>query len=211
MRTIDSAPANGIVRVAPSGRRNRAFLRDYTTTEVARLLGCSPRTVATWMTRGLFPGAYRLPTSDGQGGSGCDRRIPLRAILDFCRASQVPIPDALLGEVLIVGPAEWASALSSLLDEIDMAARHAPNPFTAGFACALTPPRTIVVQVGWLGLATTTQLLRSAQSVHPCYTVAVFPEDQQPSGLDGLVTTALSYEVSVQIVAREVVRLVRGR
>lgn len=83
--------------------------RDFTTGEVAKLVGVAPRTVSKWFDSGRLRG-YRIPASN-------DRRIPRRHLLDFAvrhgledlaAALNPPppavflagVPDALAGQLL---------------------------------------------------------------------------------------------------------------
>ena len=68
-----------------------------TTGMVADLFGVVPRTISKWVDSGKLKG-YKLPGS-------MDRRIPRQAIVDFCRAENVPVPKMLQVNfmVLVVG------------------------------------------------------------------------------------------------------------
>ncbi len=61
--------------------------RHLTTGQIARLLGCSPRTVVKWIDNQLLKG-FRLPQGNGSPG---ERRVTRAAFDAFCREHELMI------------------------------------------------------------------------------------------------------------------------
>lgn len=66
--------------------------QEYVSTgQVARLLGCSSRSVQSWVDAGRLPG-YRLPRGRGADAGKCDRRVSLSGLRAFLAREGMPLP-----------------------------------------------------------------------------------------------------------------------
>jgi two-component system, OmpR family, response regulator RpaA len=119
--------------------------RDFTTGEVAKLVGVAPRTVSKWFDSGRLRG-HRIPASN-------DRRIPRRHLLDFALANGLEDLVAALNPpppvVFLAGlPPHLAHQLRPLLGDTPAAEG---GVFEAGVFATDHPPGSSAVLDGSLG------------------------------------------------------------
>lgn len=62
-------------------------MKHLTTGQIAKLIGCAPRTVVKWIDNGLLAG-FRLPNGNGQPG---ERRVTRAAFDAFCREHELVV------------------------------------------------------------------------------------------------------------------------
>ena len=65
---------------------------NYSTYDVARILGISPPTARKLILSGQFPNYHQVPNSK-------ELRVPAPDVLDYCTTNGVPIPKSLLESV----------------------------------------------------------------------------------------------------------------
>jgi excisionase family DNA binding protein len=115
----------------------------FTTGQVARLCGVSPRKVVDWVDGGQLPG-YRLPTEHG------DRRVTRAALLAFLREHAMPVPAELERpgrRVLLVGCGLVLLRKLEALAGDALAVTGAATAFCAGVAFARCRPDAVVLDL----------------------------------------------------------------
>lgn len=66
-------------------------MKVYTTSQVAKLCGTTPRNVSRWFDGGRLKG-YRIPGT-------YDKRIPAKYLLEFLKDQELPVPEELAAVV----------------------------------------------------------------------------------------------------------------
>lgn len=119
--------------------------RVLTTGEVARVMGCSPKSVQDMVDEGILPG-YRIPGSD-------NRRIPREGLVALLRKRGIPCGelDGSGLRLLVVSPdLALAGRVAAACQEIrpSVAWCHADNVFDAGRATGAEPFPLAVLDCG---------------------------------------------------------------
>lgn len=134
----------------------------FTTSEAAAIVGCNPRTIAKWADRGVIP-CVKTP-------GGNRRMICKKGLVEYLRDAGYPVPDILVGGMLVLGIGTEVSARGFRCESVH-------DLFEAGLAVARRVPRIAVVDFG-IGRINAVRLAYSLRRVGVAKLVGVINEDE---------------------------------
>jgi hypothetical protein len=110
-----------------------------TTTDLAKVFGVSPRSIAKWSDRGHLP-CVRLPTRKAE------RRFTVADVVAFARKhGRHDVAEAIGPRTAILAVGMLASDADALGGKLGQYVELAPNLFLAGLQLARNPYRTVIV------------------------------------------------------------------
>lgn len=177
----------------------------FSTGDVAKICGVSPRTVSAWIDTGQLEG-HRLPSHvPGQPGN---RRVSREELLRFARRhGMTPALVALGGDagrgVLLVGCNGLGERLAPFVEGV--AVRSEGDAFAAGRAFADGRPAAVVIDVSALGYEQSVLLLRSLRQRSWC--VALAPEDWSSDRLAALTAAGAAAVIQPPVDAATLAKL----
>ena len=164
--TTQTLPAKRVT--APRRPPRLDKLAAFTTGQVARLLGMSNRSVATWVDTGRLPG-YRV------GEKGADRRVSRAALVAFCRTGGREHVLALIGETVpLAGPRVALGIDGGVPGRVPAGWTVRTAGYAAGLVAAATDPAVgLVVVDGSVGLGRAGEFAAAVRAHRPAAPVLV--------------------------------------
>ena len=158
--TTQTLPAKRVT--APRRPPRLDELAAFTTGQVARLLGVSNRSVATWVDAGRLPG-YRA------GEKGTDRRVSRAALVAFCRAGGREHVLPLIGEAVpVAGPRVALGIDGGVPGRVPAGWAVRTAGYAAGLIAAATDPAVgLVVVDGSVGLGRAGEFAAAVRAHRP--------------------------------------------
>lgn len=147
----------------------------YTTGEVAKMLGCAPRTICKQFDKGQLRG-YRVPGS-------VDRRVPRLELIRFVREYGGPMPSELDPAVFLVGmPATWDGTFHQTIGQQNSLVDVGCNPFKVGAAIEAGNPLAVAVRFAGVTRSVAIELalfIRSHESFYGVPVVGLALDDDE--------------------------------
>lgn len=127
--------------------KTTAIQKIFTTGQVAKIMGCAPRTVSKIFDSGKLKG-YRIPLSQ-------DRRVPRDDLVQFLKDHNMPLGDlereALCCVAFVGCPVQTATFVDQNLSPHDYICRCYGNMFDAAGGFHADAPNVAVLDLGGLG------------------------------------------------------------
>lgn len=181
----------GVMMIDPKTGKKRG----YTTGEVSKLVGVSPRTAALWADSGQIDGSYRLPNRNGN--SACRRVFPADSLLRFLRDNDMPIPAELARRDAVLLVSEDDDLRGELAKRQTHYRLHAvASIFEAGRLYeSLTPSVVVVDAFGRRGAALELVRALNTDPAEPRVLAIATEDDDDISAFGGVDTFRRPFDV----------------